>query len=118
MSFQNKSKMEDINTVKEKEVDVDTLEGLVQYEDSDNEEILVHGRLVSLKRMLPAKLSHYCQKFKIPYPKYQTCLVNETSPEKRFYWCLLEIEDKRAVGQSKMKKEAEMHAAGRMLDCN
>ena len=57
------------------------MKGLGQYEeDSKNEEILVNGRFVSLKRMLSAKtkLSHYCQKFIIPYPKYQTSLVNET----------------------------------------
>ena len=52
------------------------MKGLGSEEDSENEEILVNGRFVSLKRMLSAKtkLSHYCQKFKILYPKYQTSL--------------------------------------------
>ena len=125
--------MEDTNTVKGgeevevkggEEVEVkggEEVEMEVEgVEDSDHEEILVNGRLVSLKRMLPAKtkISHYCQKFKIPYPNYQSFLVNEASPEKKFFWCLLELEGKRAVGQSRKKKDAEMIAARRMLDGN
>ena len=71
--------MEDINTVKEKEMD--TLGGLVNM------------RIVIMKSILPAKtkLSHYCQKFPIQNTK--------------LLWLMKHLQSRASIGRTVQEEE-------------
>ena len=96
------------------------ISGVDKDEEKEKEDIVVNGRMFSVDKSLPAKsiLSIYCQKHKEKFPVYSSHIINDKLPLQRYFICTVMLEDKKAIGRSKKKREAEMFAARRMVDGN
>ena len=96
--------------------------GEVREEETvvEKEDILINGNLINVDKNMNAKsiLSMYCQKMKVRFPKYDVNIMNKNLPTKRYFICVVELEDKKAFGRSKKRKEAEMFSARRMVSGN